>query len=154
MAAAPGPRAPAVEFAGIDKRFGPVHANQSIDLKIEAGTIHGIVGENGAGKSTLMKILGGAFPPDSGTIRLEDGTLLAPVAEGTAVTGAELLWAVRHEGALDEDDLLDRRTRIGLGPAGRARAPARRGPGPRQAAPATASGAASPPNVVIVSTSQ
>lgn len=38
---------------------------------------------------------------------------------GHPVTGAELLWAVRHEGALDEADLLDRRTRIGLVPADR-----------------------------------
>jgi glycerol-3-phosphate dehydrogenase len=40
--------------------------------------------------------------------------LLAPVFPGSPVTGAELRWAVRHEGALDVDDLLDRRTRIGL----------------------------------------
>jgi glycerol-3-phosphate dehydrogenase len=51
-----------------------------------------------------------------------DPDLLAPVADGTAVTGAELLWAIRHEGALDEADLLDRRTRIGLRPAQRVRA--------------------------------
>jgi glycerol-3-phosphate dehydrogenase len=52
----------------------------------------------------------------------EDPDLLAPVADGIAVTGTELLWAVRHEGALDESDLLDRRTRIGLVPADRHRA--------------------------------
>jgi glycerol-3-phosphate dehydrogenase len=51
-----------------------------------------------------------------------DPALLRPIAEGIPVTGAELLWAVRHEGALDEDDLLDRRTRIGLVPADRERA--------------------------------
>jgi glycerol-3-phosphate dehydrogenase len=51
-----------------------------------------------------------------------DAALLAPVADGTGVTGAELLWAVRHEGALDESDLLDRRTRVGLVPDVRRRA--------------------------------
>jgi glycerol-3-phosphate dehydrogenase len=51
-----------------------------------------------------------------------DPDLLRPVADGVPVTGAELLWAVRHEGALDESDLLDRRTRIGLVPADRDRA--------------------------------
>jgi glycerol-3-phosphate dehydrogenase len=51
-----------------------------------------------------------------------DPDLLRPVADGVPVTGAELLWAVRHEGALDEADLLDRRTRIGLVPADRERA--------------------------------
>jgi glycerol-3-phosphate dehydrogenase len=51
-----------------------------------------------------------------------DTALLAPIAAGVPVTGAELRWAVRHEGALDEDDLLDRRTRVGLVPADRERA--------------------------------
>ncbi|MEE1927406.1 glycerol-3-phosphate dehydrogenase/oxidase [Streptomyces sp. TRM 70351] len=49
-----------------------------------------------------------------------DPALLAPVAAG--VTGAELRWAVRHEGALDDADLLERRTRIGLVPGDRAAA--------------------------------
>ncbi|MBO2453118.1 glycerol-3-phosphate dehydrogenase/oxidase [Actinomadura barringtoniae] len=44
----------------------------------------------------------------------EDATLLEPVVPGLPVIGAELAWAVRHEGALDTSDLLDRRTRIGL----------------------------------------
>jgi glycerol-3-phosphate dehydrogenase len=48
-----------------------------------------------------------------------DPELLAPIAPGIPVTGAELLFALRHEGALDVDDLLDRRTRIGLVPADR-----------------------------------
>ncbi|MCW2640841.1 MAG: glpD [Dactylosporangium sp.] len=51
-----------------------------------------------------------------------DPALLRPIADGIPVTGAEVLWAVRHEGALDEDDVLDRRTRIGLVPADRERA--------------------------------
>ncbi|WP_269858295.1 glycerol-3-phosphate dehydrogenase/oxidase [Streptomyces sp. RPT161] len=48
-----------------------------------------------------------------------DPRLREPVADGVPVTRAELLWAVRHEGALDESDLLDRRTRVGLVPADR-----------------------------------
>ncbi|MFC9973341.1 glycerol-3-phosphate dehydrogenase/oxidase [Spirillospora sp. NPDC127200] len=51
-----------------------------------------------------------------------DGTLLEPVVPGLPVLGAELAWAVRHEGALDAADLLDRRTRIGLVAADRAAA--------------------------------
>ncbi|ONH29735.1 glycerol-3-phosphate dehydrogenase/oxidase [Pseudofrankia asymbiotica] len=51
-----------------------------------------------------------------------DPDLLAPVAAGMSATGAELLFALRHEGALDVDDLLDRRTRIGLVAADRAAA--------------------------------
>ncbi|WP_225823609.1 glycerol-3-phosphate dehydrogenase/oxidase [Streptomyces naphthomycinicus] len=50
----------------------------------------------------------------------QDPALAEPVLPGHPVTRAELLWAVRHEGALDESDLLDRRTRIGLVPEDRA----------------------------------
>ena len=58
----------AIELKGISKSFGAVHANRNIDLKIEAGTIHGIIGENGAGKSTLMSILYGFYQADRGRI--------------------------------------------------------------------------------------
>ncbi len=60
--------APAIELRGIDKRFGNVHANRSIDLRVAHGTVHGIVGENGAGKSTLMSILYGFYQADDGEI--------------------------------------------------------------------------------------
>ena len=56
---------PAIELIGINKRFGPVRANRDINLDVERGTIHGIVGENGAGKSTLMSILYGFYEADS-----------------------------------------------------------------------------------------
>ncbi|GGO74025.1 glycerol-3-phosphate dehydrogenase/oxidase [Nocardioides deserti] len=51
---------------------------------------------------------------------LDEAGLLAPVAEGVPVTLAELVFGVTHEGAADVDDLLDRRTRVGLVPADRA----------------------------------
>lgn len=62
----------AIELRGIDKRFGAVHANKDIDLKVEKGTIHGIVGENGAGKSTLMSIIYGFYEADKGEILIDD----------------------------------------------------------------------------------
>src|SRR5882724_12003630 len=67
----PGPAAhaaPAVELVGIDKRFGPVHANRAVSVAIARGSIHGIIGENGAGKSTLMSILYGYYQADEGEI--------------------------------------------------------------------------------------
>jgi ABC-type uncharacterized transport system ATPase subunit len=67
----PAVQSPAVELLGIDKRFGPVHANKNVNLAIPRGTIHGIVGENGAGKTTLMNILYGFYQADRGTIRID-----------------------------------------------------------------------------------
>jgi simple sugar transport system ATP-binding protein len=62
--------APAIELIGVDKSFGPVHANRHVNLRVERGVIHGIVGENGAGKSTLMSILYGFYEADAGEIRV------------------------------------------------------------------------------------
>jgi ABC-type uncharacterized transport system ATPase subunit len=69
-AASSSDNVPAIELLGINKSFGPVHANRDIDLAVKRGTIHGIVGENGAGKSTLMSILYGFYTADSGEIRV------------------------------------------------------------------------------------
>jgi simple sugar transport system ATP-binding protein len=60
----------AIELVGINKSFGAVRANRDIHLKVQPGTIHGIIGENGAGKSTLMSILYGFYQADSGEIRI------------------------------------------------------------------------------------
>ena len=62
---------PAVELRGVNKSFGSNRANKDIDLRVEAGTIHGIIGENGAGKSTLMNILYGFYQADSGVIQID-----------------------------------------------------------------------------------
>jgi ABC-type uncharacterized transport system ATPase subunit len=60
----------AVELRGIEKRFGPIHANRAVSLRLARGTIHGLIGENGAGKSTLAHILYGTLMPDAGEIRI------------------------------------------------------------------------------------
>jgi ABC-type uncharacterized transport system ATPase subunit len=60
----------AIDLRGIGKRFGHVLANDQVYLRVEAGSIHGVVGENGAGKSTLMSILYGFYQADEGEIRL------------------------------------------------------------------------------------
>ncbi|MFJ1967744.1 glycerol-3-phosphate dehydrogenase/oxidase [Streptomyces sp. NPDC087903] len=61
----------------------------------------------------------GTEAPAVHALGARDPRLSEPVLPGHPVTRAELLWAVRHEGALDEGDLLDRRTRIGLVPEDR-----------------------------------
>jgi ABC-type sugar transport system ATPase subunit len=55
---------------GITKRFPGTLALDEVDLAVDAGTIHGLLGENGAGKSTLLKILAGDHPPTAGAIEL------------------------------------------------------------------------------------
>jgi ABC-type uncharacterized transport system ATPase subunit len=63
------PAAPAaVELRELTKQFGGVVANAGVNLRVEAGEIHGVIGENGAGKSTAMKLLQGIYRPDSGEI--------------------------------------------------------------------------------------
>ena len=62
---------PTIEVRNISKRFPGVVALDDVSLQFFPGEIHAIVGENGAGKSTLMKILSGAYTPDSGTIYLD-----------------------------------------------------------------------------------
>ena len=69
----------ALELRGIVKHFGPVKANDGIDLQLRRGEIHALLGENGAGKSTLMNVVFGMARPDAGEIRLGG----APVVIGS-----------------------------------------------------------------------
>ncbi|MBK6012250.1 ABC transporter ATP-binding protein [Streptomyces sp. MBT53] len=62
---------PAVELRGITKRFPGTLANDNVDLSVERGEIHALMGENGAGKSTLMSILYGMERADTGSIRID-----------------------------------------------------------------------------------
>jgi ABC-type sugar transport system ATPase subunit len=62
-----------LELSQVTKRYPGVMALDAVDLDVEPGTVHAIVGENGAGKSTLLKIIAGAERPDGGEIRW-DGT--------------------------------------------------------------------------------
>src|SRR3954468_8404927 len=76
----------ALKLEGIDKHFGPVHANRGVSLAIPKGSIAGIIGENGAGKSTLMNIVYGLYQADAGEI----------AGDGQAVQIASPKGAIRH----------------------------------------------------------
>jgi len=77
---------PVLEMLGISKSFGTVQALNNVNLSVEAGSIHALVGENGAGKTTLMRILYGATGKDSGAINLK----------GQSVSFANSAQAIAH----------------------------------------------------------
>ena len=61
----------------VQKSFGSTHALKNVSLEVAPGEVHALIGENGAGKSTLMKILSGAYQPDSGQMFL-NGSAYTP----------------------------------------------------------------------------
>lgn len=65
------------EIHGLNKWFGPTHANRDIDFRIGRGEIRGLIGENGSGKSTLISQIAGICAPDSGEMRI-GGRAYAP----------------------------------------------------------------------------
>lgn len=80
---------PALVIKNLSKQFGATRALQSIDLRIEQGTVHALLGHNGSGKSTLIKTLGGYHAPDEGTIYVR-GAELPPKHNGADAHSAGL----------------------------------------------------------------
>ena len=90
-----------VELRGISKRYGGVQALRDVDLRIDRGSIHGLVGENGAGKSTLSKVIAGAVQPDSGDLIVDgrEAHYRSPrdaLAEGITIVAQELALLPRR----------------------------------------------------------
>jgi ABC-type uncharacterized transport system ATPase subunit len=90
----------AVEMTGISKRFGDVQALDGVDLHVEQGAIHAVVGENGAGKTTLVKALYGALRPDAGSIAI-DGQPVTLKSSAQAI-GQGVGMVSQHYGIISE----------------------------------------------------
>lgn len=95
---------PLIEVKAVSKRFGAVQALKGVDVTVEQGDVHALVGENGAGKSTLGKVISGVIRPDSGELRvggravqyanpraaLEDG--ITTITQEIALLGKQNVW--------------------------------------------------------------
>lgn len=57
-----------LDAKSVDKKFNGVYALKGLDFSLGEGEVHGLIGENGAGKSTFIKILGGVYKRDGGSI--------------------------------------------------------------------------------------
>ena len=92
-----------LELIGVSKSFGGVAALRDVSFTLEAGEIHGLVGENGAGKSTLMKIIAGVHTEFEGIMKIDGkevrlGGYPVPL-ESDAEGKSTLLFLVPYPGA-------------------------------------------------------
>jgi polar amino acid transport system ATP-binding protein len=62
---------PMLDVQGVHKRFGELHVLRGVDLEVEGGSVHCVIGPSGSGKSTLLRCINLLEPPDDGRILLE-----------------------------------------------------------------------------------
>src|ERR1700752_1204459 len=83
---------PILEVRKISKSFPGVRALKNVDLRIWPGEVHALMGENGAGKSTLMKVLEGAYRPDSGSILLDGNPVQFRTPQDARLAGIGIIY--------------------------------------------------------------
>src|SRR5512136_1297978 len=83
---------PVVEMRNIKKSFAAVRALRGVDLMLGQNEVLGLVGDNAAGKSTLMKVLSGAYIPDSGEIYLDGHRVHLSGPEEARRLGIEMVY--------------------------------------------------------------
>jgi ABC-type branched-subunit amino acid transport system ATPase component len=76
-----------LDITGLSKSFGAIQALNRVDLRVETGRIHGIIGPNGSGKTTLFNCITGVLAPEAGTIRLEGEDITGHPAHTIALRG-------------------------------------------------------------------
>jgi ABC-type branched-subunit amino acid transport system ATPase component len=76
-----------LDITGLSKSFGAIQALNRVDLRIETGRIHGIIGPNGSGKTTLFNCITGVLAPEAGTIRLAGEDITGHPAHTIALRG-------------------------------------------------------------------
>jgi simple sugar transport system ATP-binding protein len=81
-----------VLLRNICKRFGPVEALRGVTLRVAPGEVVGLVGDNAAGKSTLMKVLSGAYIPDSGEIWVDGAQAAFSSPRDAHAVGIEMVY--------------------------------------------------------------
>src|SRR5688572_13522318 len=84
-----------LHFANLTKTYPGVTALDGVSFDVREGSVHALMGENGAGKSTLLRILSGAHPPSTGTLRIGGRERIfqstaESIAAGVAVIQQEL----------------------------------------------------------------
>jgi D-xylose transport system ATP-binding protein len=84
--------APLVEIEGVHKSFGGVRAVEDVTLTLHPGEVVAVLGHNGAGKSTLMKMLAGAYPIDSGEVRIDGQTVRINSPADAQAQGIETIY--------------------------------------------------------------
>jgi general nucleoside transport system ATP-binding protein len=107
---------PRITLKNITKKYPAVVANDRVDLTVEAGEIHAVLGENGAGKSTLMKIIFGAVRPDAGEIFWNDNLTAQIISNPQAAKQLGISMVFQHFSLFDtltvEENIV-----LGLSPA-------------------------------------
>jgi len=114
----PRTSAAALQLRSITKSFPGVRALRGVDLTVEVGEVHAVLGENGAGKSTLIKIASGALSPDQGDVSIDGRRMARPSPRAARALGVRLLPQERHivvDRSVAENVLLDRIPRGPLG---------------------------------------
>jgi D-xylose transport system ATP-binding protein len=85
-------RTPILEIRGVSKRFGAVQALTEVDFEVYPSEVVALVGDNGAGKSTLVKIIAGAYRPDTGTCVFEGREVVVNNPREATTLGIETVY--------------------------------------------------------------